>query len=261
MKKIVASLATGVMIAGASFMTVSAETYEVNEGDSLWTIADEYNTTVEDLVDINDLDSNVIHPNQELMIENTYTVESGDTLTKIAKEYDVSVKDIKKWNDLDSSLIVVGQELEIKGVNVSKSDSTKQANTQQTEEKQEATEQSSNEGQAEASQEASKSEETNQSPEGKTISVSATAYTAKCNGCSGVTSTGVDLNANPNAKVIAVDPSVIPLGSEVYVEGYGYATAADTGGAIKGNKIDVHVPTTGEANNWGVRSVNVTIVK
>ncbi len=40
-------------------------------------------------------------------------------------------------------------------------------------------------------------------------------------------------------KVIAVDPRVIPLGTKVYVEGYGYAVAADTGGAIKGYKIDV----------------------
>ena len=43
--------------------------------------------------------------------------------------------------------------------------------------------------------------------------------------------------------MIAVDPSVIPLGSKVWVEGYGYAIAGDTGGAIKGMKIDLHVPT------------------
>ncbi|MED4476185.1 3D domain-containing protein, partial [Oceanobacillus caeni] len=93
------------------------------------------------------------------------------------------------------------------------------------------------------------------------IQATATAYTANCDGCSGITSTGVDLNANPNAKVIAVDPSVIPLGSKVYVDGYGYAVAADTGGSIKGNKIDVHVPTKAEAYKWGNRTVNVTILK
>ena len=48
--------------------------------------------------------------------------------------------------------------------------------------------------------------------------------------------TGINLRANPNLKVIAVDPSVIPLGSKVWVEGYGYAVAGDTGGAIKGNE-------------------------
>ncbi|WP_276207826.1 3D domain-containing protein [Virgibacillus sp. YIM 98842] len=95
----------------------------------------------------------------------------------------------------------------------------------------------------------------------KTFTVTATAYTAKCDGCSGVTSTGIDLNNNPDAKVIAVDPSVIPLGSTVYVEGYGYATAEDTGGAIKGNKIDVFVPDKQAAAKWGIRTVKVTIVR
>jgi 3D (Asp-Asp-Asp) domain-containing protein len=104
-------------------------------------------------------------------------------------------------------------------------------------------------------------QEKQEKPAGKTFSVTATAYTASCDGCSGITATGVNLKENPDAKVIAVDPSVIPLGSKVYVEGYGYATAADTGGAIKGNKIDLFVPTKGEATNWGVRTVNVTIVE
>src|SRR5699024_10490026 len=107
---------------------------------------------------------------------------------------------------------------------------------------------------------ASQEQSSQDDPDGKTVTVTATAYTADCEGCSGVTSTGVDLNANPDAKVIAVDPSVIPLGSEVYVEGYGYATAADVGGSINGEKIDVHVPSKDEANSWGVRTVDVTIV-
>ena len=78
---------------------------------------------------------------------------------------------------------------------------------------------------------------------GKEIYVTSTAYTANCSGCSGITATGINLHSNPNAKVIAVDPRVIPLGTKVHVEGYGYAVAADTGGAIKGNKIDVFFPS------------------
>ncbi|RSL31666.1 peptidoglycan-binding protein [Salibacterium salarium] len=97
--------------------------------------------------------------------------------------------------------------------------------------------------------------------EGRTINVSATAYTADCSGCSGVTSTGVDLNANPNAKVIAVDPDVIPLGSKVEIEGYGTYTAADTGGSIHGNKIDVHMPNKSKAYDFGRRNVDVTILE
>ncbi|GGF35828.1 hypothetical protein GCM10010954_38590 [Halobacillus andaensis] len=96
--------------------------------------------------------------------------------------------------------------------------------------------------------------------ESKTLHMKATAYTADCTGCSGKTATGVDLNANPDKKVVAVDPSVIPLGSKVWVEGYGTAVAADTGGAIKGNKIDVHVPSSAEAKSFGRKTVEVKVL-
>ena len=95
---------------------------------------------------------------------------------------------------------------------------------------------------------------------GREIYVTSTAYTASCNGCSGTTATGLNLHANPNAKVIAVDPSVIPLGSKVYVEGYGYAVASDTGGAIKGNKIDVFFPSKADAYRWGRKTVKIKIL-
>lgn len=95
----------------------------------------------------------------------------------------------------------------------------------------------------------------------KELMMTATAYTAFCDtGCTGITATGRDLTNDRSAKVIAVDPSVIPLGTKVYVEGYGYAVAADTGGAIKGHKIDLHVPTESQANQWGVQKVKVKIL-
>lgn len=108
-----------------------------------------------------------------------------------------------------------------------------------------------------------KANETLEQPnkEEETITVTATAYTANCEGGTGVTYTGVDLRANPDSKVIAVDPTVIPLGTKVYVEGYGYATAADIGGAIKGNKIDVFIPSQSEAEDWGMKTVEVKILK
>ncbi|SIS12347.1 Uncharacterized conserved protein YabE, contains G5 and tandem DUF348 domains [Peribacillus simplex] len=98
------------------------------------------------------------------------------------------------------------------------------------------------------------------SSSGKEIYVSSTAYTASCKGCSGVTSTGVDLKSNPGAKIIAVDPNVIPMGSKVYVEGYGYAVAADKGGAIKGNRIDVFFSSKNDAYRWGVKRVKVRVL-
>lgn len=90
--------------------------------------------------------------------------------------------------------------------------------------------------------------------------VSATAYTAFCSGCSGTTATGIDLRANPDSKVVAVDPNVIPLGTKLYVEGYGYAVAGDTGGAIKGKHVDLFMPSTEDALQWGRRTVKVKIL-
>jgi 3D (Asp-Asp-Asp) domain-containing protein/septal ring factor EnvC (AmiA/AmiB activator) len=59
--------------------------------------------------------------------------------------------------------------------------------------------------------------------------------------------------------VIAVDPSVIPLGTRVFVPGYGPAVAADTGSAIRGNIIDLWMPSTPQAAAWGRRTVTITI--
>ncbi|RHW31758.1 DUF348 domain-containing protein [Lysinibacillus yapensis] len=94
---------------------------------------------------------------------------------------------------------------------------------------------------------------------GKEFYVTATAYTANCAGCSGVTATGIALKNG--MKVIAVDPKVIPLGSKVWVEGYGNAIAGDKGGAIKGNKIDVFIGSKKQAKNWGRKKVRVKILK
>ncbi|MBD8038675.1 DUF348 domain-containing protein [Solibacillus sp. A46] len=96
---------------------------------------------------------------------------------------------------------------------------------------------------------------------GKEFYVEATAYTPHCTGCSGISAAGLNLRANPDMKVIAVDPRIIPLGTKVWVEGYGNAVAADTGGAIKGNKIDVLVPTKSEAYNWGRKKVRLKVLK
>ncbi|MGE7868139.1 3D domain-containing protein [Bacillus paramycoides] len=101
---------------------------------------------------------------------------------------------------------------------------------------------------------------------GKEFYVTATAYTADPseNGYkSGETvksKLGHDLTANPNMRLIAVDPAVIPLGSTVYVEGYGTAIAGDTGSAIKGHIIDLLMPDSATANKWGRRTVKVTIL-
>lgn len=95
---------------------------------------------------------------------------------------------------------------------------------------------------------------------GKEFYVESTAYTPYCNGCSGISAAGINLRANPNLKVIAVDPRVIPLGTKVWVEGYGYAVAGDTGGAIKGNKIDVLMADKSQAYSWGRKKVKIRVM-
>jgi 3D (Asp-Asp-Asp) domain-containing protein len=64
----------------------------------------------------------------------------------------------------------------------------------------------------------------------------------------------------PRQGLIAVDPKVIAMGSKVYVEGYGYAIAADTGGDIQGNRIDVFFPDLRKCVDWGRRNVSVYIM-
>lgn len=100
----------------------------------------------------------------------------------------------------------------------------------------------------------------NSSSVAKEFYVEATAYTAYCSGCSGTTATGINLRANPDLKVIAVDPRVIPLGSKVWVEGYGNAVAADTGGAIKGNKVDLFMKNKSDAYKWGRKKVRIKVL-
>lgn len=113
---------------------------------------------------------------------------------------------------------------------------------------------------AKAAPQPAKKEAASEPTGGKEFYVSATAYTASCTGCSGITATGINLKANPGLKVIAVDPSVIPLGSKVWVEGYGNAIAGDTGGAIKGNKIDLFMPNRADALAFGRKQVKVKIL-
>jgi cystine transport system substrate-binding protein len=93
---------------------------------------------------------------------------------------------------------------------------------------------------------------------GDWISVQATGYSTEEPGLSTHTATGIDLRVNP--RVIAVDPSVIPLNSLVEVEGQGVFVAGDTGSAINGNIIDIHFSSVSQALSWGRRNVRVRVL-
>ncbi|MBQ6546862.1 MAG: LysM peptidoglycan-binding domain-containing protein [Bacilli bacterium] len=99
--------------------------YTVKKGDSLWSIANTYNVSVNDIVDYNNLGTTMLQIGQQLLIPNeskfssddkngiTYIVKSGDSLWSIAKKYNVSVDSLKSINNLNSNLLSIGQELVI----------------------------------------------------------------------------------------------------------------------------------------------------
>lgn len=164
----------------------------------------------------------------------SHTIKKGENLTMLAKKYDTSVKELMTLNDLKTTKVQVKQVLKLPS-HIKNKPAVKKA--------------------------ATKKSATHPSNVKKTIKMSATAYTASCKGCSGITKTGLNLRKNPSLKVIAVDPKIIPLGSKVWVEGYGIAVAGDIGGAIKGNKIDLFMSKKSTANNWGRKTVTVKLLK
>lgn len=98
----------------------------------------------------------------------------------------------------------------------------------------------------------------------------ATAYTASYRDTGknpgdrgfGLTASGTRVKRVPEGySTVAVDPQIIPLGTKLYVEEYGYAIAEDTGIAIKGNKIDLYFSSDAQVDRWGARYVNVYVIK
>lgn len=164
----------------------------------------------------------------------THTIKKGEDLSTLAKKYDTTVKNLMELNDLSTSKVKQKQVIKLPAHIKNKPVKKKPA---------------------------SKVSATHPSNVKKTFNMTATAYTAYCKGCSGITKTGLNLRKYPELKVVAVDPKVIPLGSKVWVEGYGIAVAGDTGGAIKGNKIDIFVKNKSTAYQWGRKKVTVKLLK
>lgn len=253
-KQLIALTAIAALSVGAAGSVSAASVHTVEKGDTLWSISQEQNVSVQDLQDWNKLDSTVIYPNQQLKVEEalkTYKVVLGDTLSEIAQKHHMTVQDLKSRNNLTGDLIVVGDQLVIEGEAVAKpavkgASVTKEPVKEVTKTKAPVKEATKAQAKPVAAT--------------KELTVESTAYTADCSGCSGITATGINLKANPNQKVISVDPSVIPLGSKVWVEGYGEAIAGDTGGAIKGNKIDIYMQSHEAAINWGRKNIKVKIL-
>ena len=211
--------------------------YTIQWGDTLGTISAATGISVNDLASINQI------ANPDLIIAGsvlyfdavnhtlTYTEPNGEEVTVAAEETLVEdtivedgylIEEIAEWELEDSSEYVAEEEA----------------------------------ARLAAEEEAANS--TDPTVYGTAITVEATAYSRNEAGLGNFTADGTDLRNESN--VIAVDPSVIPLGTTVYIPGWGYYRAADTGGAIVGNKIDVHFENVADTYQFGRQSITIYIV-
>ena len=203
-----------------------------------------------------------------------YTIKWGDTLSVISEATGASLDSLVQVNEIqNANLIYPGTVLrfsadqkEVTVNNGSQEHSYRVQDNKEVKEveKSEATTSANNEtAQATQATETTQATQTTQaassSQNGYYLTVEATAYSYNEAGLSNYTADGTNLVNEPN--VIAVDPSVIPLGSYVEIPGYGVFRAADTGGAIYGNRIDVHLVNLNDVYNFGRRTITIRVLQ
>ncbi|MER2001733.1 MAG: 3D domain-containing protein [Carnobacterium inhibens] len=185
-----------------------------------------------------------------------YTIKSGDTLENIATAFEVKVEELVGWNESlsEETHLQIGDEINIEtDLDPETIDPQKVVWESEEQVKEEIILPESP-----ATEENIEGSALNTSNAEETITVVATAYSRNQPSLTNITATGIDLREN--SQVIAVDPNVIPLGSKVYVEGYGEAIAGDTGSAIIGNRIDLHMESMDQSFAWGIQEVELTIL-
>ena len=191
-----------------------------------------------------------------------YTVKYGDTLSVIAEAMDVSLDALIRLNDVqNANLIYAGTTIKFsadKEEVVVKTE--EEEHTYKVENRTEVVEVKAVEPTPQpVTTQQPKTYTATESTGGYELTVQATAYSYAEPGLSHYTADGTNLINDPN--VIAVDPRVIPLGTLVEIPGYGVFRAADTGGAIVGNKIDIHFITVAQTYNFGRRTITIRILK
>ena len=203
-----------------------------------------------------------------------YTTKWGDTLSVISEATGASLDTLVQVNEIqDANLIYPGTVLrfsadqkEVTVDNGTEQHSYRVQNNNEVKEV-ETTEATTQAAETETTQAAQATEATqttqaaaaSSSQGGYYLTVEATAYSYNEAGLSSYTADGTNLVSEPN--VIAVDPSVIPLGSYVEIPGYGIFRAADTGGAIYGNRIDVHLVNLNDVYNFGRRTITIRVLQ
>lgn len=187
--------------------------------------------------------------------------ENQETITRIV----VSEKEVQDISSSFLALATEGEAVQTAKTKIAAKEKAEKAAAEKAAAEKAAKEQAAREAQAAAEKEAAEqaaAQAATTQPVGQTFIMESTAYSsdpADTLGGGTVTATGQNLLTNPMA--VAVDPNVIPLGTRLYVEGYGEAIASDTGGAIKGNIVDVHFSTYEQCIQWGRRQVKVTILE
>ena len=198
-----------------------------------------------------------------------YTIKWGDTLSVISEATGASLDTLVQVNEIqDANLIYPGTVLrfsadqkEVTVDNGTEQHSYRVQNNNEVKEVEttQATTQAAETTQAAQSTETTQAAAASSSQGGYYLTVEATAYSYNEAGLSNYTADGTNLVSEPN--VIAVDPSVIPLGSYVEIPGYGIFRAADTGGAIYGNRIDVHLVNLNDVYNFGRRTITIRVLQ
>lgn len=206
--------------------------YTIKWGDTLSVISEATGASLDTLVQVNEIqDANLIYP--------------GTVLRFSADQKEVTVD-----NGTEQRSYRVQNNNEVKEVEATEA-TTQAAETETTQTTQAA--------QATPATETTQAAAASSSQGGYYLTVEATAYSYNEAGLSNYTADGTNLVSEPN--VIAVDPSVIPLGSYVEIPGYGIFRAADTGGAIYGNRIDVHLVNLNDVYNFGRRTITIRVLQ
>ena len=209
--------------------------YTIKWGDTLSVISEATGASLDTLVQVNEIqDANLIYP--------------GTVLRFSADQKEVTVD-----NGTEQHSYRVQNNNEVKEVE------TTEATTQAAETETTQTTQAAQAAQATPATETTQDAAASSSQGGYYLTVEATAYSYNEAGLSNYTADGTNLVSEPN--VIAVDPSVIPLGSYVEIPGYGIFRAADTGGAIYGNRIDVHLVNLNDVYNFGRRTITIRVLQ